>query len=204
MNSPSTSDFSYWVIANISFAPYEEASGQILPTTLGANPFLIPDMETGPFADTGIDACNSTSPEGCYFGSMPGGTSISCSSESVFPAPGSPWKGGTIDVFNTSDCSGEPVYPRTILGSNGCDVAVAAPWFPGRASKDVEAHLTMHCDATNGYARVCGTQAPAGTALIQPLLCPSSVSGAVAALPVLTRRLFCFTLVVPRLLLQFD
>ena len=119
-----------------------------------------------------------------------------------WPGAGGSWGGGTIDVYNTSDCSGEPVYPRTILGSNGCDVAVAAPWFPGRASKDVEAHLTMHCDATNGYARVCGTQAPAGTALIQPLLCPSSVSGAVAALPVLTRRLFCFSLVVPRLLLQ--
>ena len=82
---------------------------------------------------------------------------------SDFPAPGARWNGGIIDVYNTSDCSGEPVYPHTYV--DGCEDAVPVPWFPGGASRDVEAHLTMHCDATSGYARACGVQVPEGKAL---------------------------------------
>ena len=80
------------------------------------------------------------------------------------------WHGGVIDVYNTSDCSGEPVSPRTHV--DGCESAIPAQWFPSAASSNAEAHLTMHCDATSGYARVCGAQVPDGEARNQPLLCP--------------------------------
>ena len=101
----------------------------------------------------------------------------------LWPGAGALWQGGIIDVFSTSDCSGESVQPRIILDSNGCESAVPAPWFPGRASRDVEAHLTMHCDAASGYARVCGAQVPDGKEGGKPTTAAAVLEFLVVVLP---------------------